>query len=99
MPVRGLSAPGMGILSLNLYPIRQETWFYRGIDTEYKILDNIADQLGGYLRQRNSKYPYGESGLCQLSECGWQFKAKYPSITVNILDNQGAMLRSPKKVP
>ncbi|WP_460318767.1 hypothetical protein [Pseudomonas ogarae] len=28
-----------------------------------------------------------------------QFKAKYPSITVNILDNQGVMLRPPRKTP
>ncbi|WP_207283216.1 hypothetical protein [Pseudomonas sp. FW300-N2F2] len=28
-----------------------------------------------------------------------QFKAKYPNITVNILDNQGVMLRPPRKTP
>ncbi|AOE80441.1 hypothetical protein A7318_18230 [Pseudomonas lurida] len=28
-----------------------------------------------------------------------QFRAKYPNITVNIFDNQGVMLRPPRKTP
>ncbi|WP_371916128.1 deaminase domain-containing protein [Pseudomonas sp. URIL14HWK12:I9] len=73
---------------------------YRGIDTEYKILDNIAHQLGGDTSDRGTVNILMEKAACAscLNVAG-QFRARYPNISVNILDNQGVMLRPPRKTP
>ncbi|HGJ7738068.1 TPA: deaminase domain-containing protein [Pseudomonas aeruginosa] len=100
MPVKGLLALEVEILWFNLYPTRPEIWFIGGIDTEYKILDNIADQLGNNTSARGAVNTLTEKAACaSCLNVAEQFKAKYPNITVNILDNQGVMLRPPRKTP
>jgi len=73
---------------------------YRGTDTEYKILDNIADRLGGNVNASGTINILTEKYACTscLSVVD-QFKAKYPNITVNIFDNKDVMLRPTGKVP
>jgi hypothetical protein len=46
MLVRGSSAPEMGIFVAQSVPNKAGDLVCRGIDTEYKILDNIAEKLG-----------------------------------------------------
>ena len=98
MPAKSLLALEVEILWLNLYPTRPEIWFIG--DTEYKILDNIADQLGNNTSARGTVNILTEKAACaSCLNVAEQFKAKYPNITVNILDNQGVMLRPPRKTP
>ncbi len=69
----------------------------RNTDSEYKILDNIADLLGNNTSVRGSVKIVTESPACDscLSVVD-QFQAKYPNIEVKVFDNNGVMLQ-PKK--
>ncbi|AXA80554.1 filamentous hemagglutinin (plasmid) [Achromobacter xylosoxidans] len=97
---KGLIGSGSGNFVAQAVPTRAGDMVYRGIDTEYKILDNIADQLGSNTSARGTVNILTEKAACAscLNVAG-QFKAKYPDITVNIIDNQGVMLRPPRKMP
>ncbi len=97
---KGLIGSGNGNFVAQFVPNKAGDLVYRGLDTEYKILDNIADQLG-----RNTSVSGTVNILTEKAACASclnvteQFKAKYLNITVNILDNQGVMLRPPRKTP
>lgn len=95
---KGLVGAGSGNFVAQSVPNKAGDLVYRGIDTEYKILDNIADQLGGDASARGAVNIFTEKPAC-ASCLGVveQFKAKYPNIIVNILDNRGVMLRPPRK--
>ena len=97
---KGLIGSGNGNFVAQTVPNKAGDLVCRGIDTKYKILDNIADQLGGNTSARGTVNILTEKAACasclNLAE---QFKAKHPNITVNILDNQGVMLRPPRKTP
>ncbi|WP_419794406.1 hypothetical protein MYA83_00945 [Pseudomonas palleroniana] len=97
---KGLVGSGNGNFVAQSVPNKAGDLVYRGIDTEYKILDNIADQLGGNTSARGTVNILTEKAACaSCLNVAEQFKAKYPNITVNILDNQGVMLRPPRKTP
>ena len=97
---KGLVGSGNGNFVAQSVPNNAGDLVYRGIDTEYKILDNIADQLGRNTSVRGTVNILTEKAACaSCLNVAEQFKAKYPNITVNILDNQGVMLRPPRKTP
>jgi filamentous hemagglutinin len=97
---KGLIGSGNGNFVAQSVPNKAGDLVYRGIDTEYKILDNIADQLGRNTSARGTVNILTEKAACaSCLNVAEQFKAKYPNITVNILDNQGLMLRPPRKTP
>ncbi|WP_248748753.1 deaminase domain-containing protein [Pseudomonas sp. MWU15-20650] len=97
---KGLIGSGNGNFVAQSVPNKAGDLVYRGIDTEYKILDNIADQLGRNTSARGTVNILTEKAACaSCLNVAEQFKAKYPNITVNILDNQGVMLRPPRKTP
>jgi filamentous hemagglutinin len=95
-----LIGSGNGNFVAQSVPNKAGDLVYRGIDTEYKILDNIADQLGRNTSARGTVNILTEKAACaSCLNVAEQFKAKYPNITVNIFDNQGVMLRPPRKTP
>jgi filamentous hemagglutinin len=97
---KGLIGSGNGNFVAQSVPNKAGDLVYRGIDTEYKILDNIADQLGGNTSARGTVNILTEKAACaSCLNVAEQFKAKYPNVIVNILDNQGVMLRPPRKTP
>lgn len=97
---KGLIGSGSGNFAAQTVPNKAGDMVYRGIDTEYKILDNIADKLGGNTSARGTVSFLAEKPACaSCLNVVEQFKAKYPNIAVNILDNQGVMLRPPRKTP
>ncbi|WP_295912000.1 hemagglutinin repeat-containing protein [uncultured Xanthomonas sp.] len=97
---RGFIGAGSGNFLATSVPNKLGEMVYRGADTEYKILDNIADQLRGNTAAKGTVTIFTEKAAC-ASCLGVieQFKEKFPNITVNVLDNKGAMLRPPRKVP
>lgn len=67
----------------------------RNTDSEYKILDNLADRLGNNVSAKGIVTIFTERPAC--GSCLGvieQFQQKYPGIEVNILDNNGVILRS-----
>ncbi|WP_212633174.1 deaminase domain-containing protein [Pseudomonas panipatensis] len=97
---KGLIGSGSGNFTAQTVPNKAGDMVYRGIDTEYKILDNIADKLGSNTSARETVNILTEKPACaSCLNVAEQFKAKYPNITVNIFDNQGGMLRPPRKTP
>ncbi|WP_192929439.1 deaminase domain-containing protein, partial [Pseudomonas aeruginosa] len=97
---KGLIGSGSGNFVAQSVPNKAGDMVYRGIDTEYKILDNISGQLGSNTSARGAVNILMEKAACaSCLNVAEQFKAKYPNITVNILDNQGVMLRPPRKTP
>lgn len=95
---KGLVGSGSGNFVAQSVPNKAGAMVYRGADTEYKILDNIADQLGSNTAAKGTVNIFTEKPAC-VSCLGVveQFKARYPNIIVNIFDNQGVMLRPPRK--
>ncbi|MEI7368634.1 DUF637 domain-containing protein [Pectobacterium sp. 1950-15] len=66
----------------------------RNTDSEYKILDNLADRLGSNISAKGSVTIFTERAACE-SCLGVidQFKQKYPNIEINVLDNNGIILK------
>jgi len=65
----------------------------RNTDSEYKILDNLADKLGGNVSIKGKVTIFTERAACE-SCLGVvdQFQKKYPGIKVDVLDNNDVML-------
>lgn len=65
----------------------------RNTDSEYKILDNLADRLGSNTLAKGNVTIFTEQAACE-SCLGVieQFQKKYPGIKVDILDNNGVRL-------
>lgn len=65
----------------------------RNTDSEYKILDNLADKLGNNVSAKGRVTIFTERAACE-SCLGVvdQFQKKYPGIKVEILDNNDVML-------
>ncbi|WP_369690900.1 deaminase domain-containing protein [Phytopseudomonas flavescens] len=60
-------------------------------------MDNLAQKLGNNTTAKGSVTIFTERVAC--SSCLGvveQFKAKYPNIQVNVLDNNGVIMRPPK---
>lgn len=69
----------------------------RAVDSEAKILNNIAAQLGDNTSVKGTINLLTERPPCaSCSNVISQFKAKYPNITVNVFDN-GGVIRPTKK--
>lgn len=97
---RGLIGEGSGNFRAQTVPNKAGDPVFRGADTEYKIFDNIADQLGTNTSARGTINLFTEKQACtSCLDVADQFRVKYPNITVNILDNNNIMLRPPKKEP
>jgi len=97
---KGLIGSGSGNFVADSVPNKAGDMVRRDIDTEYKILDNIADQLGRNTSAKGTVNILTEKAACaSCLNVAEQFRAKYPNITVNIFDNQGVMLRPPRKTP
>ncbi len=65
----------------------------RNLDSEYKILDNLADKLGGNIAAKGKVTIFTERVACD-SCLGVveQFQKKYPGIKVEVLDNNNILL-------
>ncbi|HEI9730591.1 TPA: DUF637 domain-containing protein [Serratia marcescens] len=65
----------------------------RNTDSEYKILDNLADKLGNNVSAEGRVTIFTERAACE-SCLGVveQFQKKYPRIKVEVLDNNDVML-------
>jgi len=65
----------------------------RNTDSEYKILDNIADQLGNNTSASGSIKIFTERPACDsCMDVANQFRNKYPNINVTIYNNNGVVL-------
>lgn len=65
----------------------------RNIDSEYKILDNLADRLGKNYSAKGSVTIFTEKPACE-SCLGVvkQFESRYPGVKIDVLDNNGVRL-------
>jgi filamentous hemagglutinin len=71
----------------------------RVVDSEAKILNNVAAQLGENTSVTGTINLLTERAPCaSCSNVIQQFQAKYPNITVNVMDN-GGVIAPTKKVP
>ncbi|UUE36466.1 DUF637 domain-containing protein [Pectobacterium aroidearum] len=79
-------------------PNKQGIGVDRNIDSEYKILDNLADKLGNNTLTKGSVTIFTERAACE-SCLGVvdQFQKMYPNIRVEVLDNNGVVLKPGKK--
>ena len=78
----------------NPYPL------LRDVDSEAKILNNVAAQLGENTSAKGTINLFTERAPCpSCSNVIEQFQAKYPNITVDVMDNGGVILAPTKKVP
>ena len=66
----------------------------RRVDSEYKILSNLADQLGSNRQAKGQVTIFTERPAC-LSCLGVvdQFTKRYPNIKVNVFDNNGKAIK------
>ncbi|MGI8466716.1 deaminase domain-containing protein [Pectobacterium punjabense] len=65
----------------------------RNTDSEYKILDDLADKLGGNVTAQSKVTIFTERAACE-SCLGVVdlFQKKHPGITVEVIDNNDVML-------
>jgi len=71
---------------------------HRGPDSEAKILNNIAEKLGENTSAKGSVTLLTEREPCtSCSNIIEKFQAKYPNISLKIMDNNGVVLNPPKK--
>ncbi|RRO03617.1 DUF637 domain-containing protein [Pectobacterium aquaticum] len=70
----------------------------RNIDSEYKILDNLADRLGNNTSAKGTVTIFTEKPACD-SCLGVikQFQDRYPNINIDVLDNNHVRLIPKKK--
>ncbi|WP_387493025.1 deaminase domain-containing protein [Photorhabdus sp. RM96S] len=87
-----------GIFTTQTLPNKAGAMIPRATDSEAKILDNIAQKLGNNTFAKGTVNIFTERPACAscLSVVD-QFKVKYPNIQVNVLDNNGIVLRPPRK--
>ncbi|MET3432445.1 filamentous hemagglutinin [Herbaspirillum seropedicae] len=69
----------------------------RNTDSEYKILDNIADILGAKFDAKGTVKIVTERAACDSClGAAKAFSERYPNIDIKIFDNRGILLTSPK---
>ncbi|WP_224556277.1 deaminase domain-containing protein [Pectobacterium versatile] len=67
-------------------------------DSEYKILDDISEKLGGNISAKGTVTIFTERPACgSCLGVVEQFQQRYPRIEVKILDNNGIALRLGEK--
>ena len=94
---QGIVGDGAGIFQTQSVPNKSGMLIPRAGDSEAKIFDGLAQKLGENTAAKGSVTIFTERAAC--SSClgvAEQFKAKYPNIQVNILDNNGVVMRPPK---
>jgi filamentous hemagglutinin len=65
----------------------------RDVDSEAKILNNVAAQLGDNPSAKGTINLLTERAPCaSCSNVIQQFQAKYPNITINVMDNDGKII-------
>lgn len=90
---KGLVGVGSGNFTYKELRNKKGDMISRKGDSEYKILDNLADQLGGNTSAKGTVTIFTEPPAC--GSCLGvvdQFQKKYPGIQVNVLDNNGVLL-------
>ena len=88
------------IFPSSVVPSANGTLIDRVTDSEAKILNNIATQLGDNISASGTINLLTERPPCSsCSNVINLFKAKYPNITINVLDNGGANIPPTKKGP
>nr|WP_267483604.1 MULTISPECIES: deaminase domain-containing protein [Photorhabdus] len=95
---QGIVGKSSGIFTTQTLPNKAGAMIPRATDSEAKILDNIAQKLGNNTFAKGTVNIFTERPACAscLSVVD-QFRAKYPNIQVNVLDNNGIVLRPPRK--
>lgn len=98
---KGVVGKGSGNFTSMELPNAQGVPVQRSTDSEYKILDNIADRLGNNTSATGTVKIVTERPACDSClDVANQFRAKYPNIDVQIYDNNGVMLtKTPKVTP
>ncbi|MCW3482194.1 hemagglutinin repeat-containing protein [Neisseriaceae bacterium JH1-16] len=82
----------------SIVPSKSGVMINRASDSEAKILNNIAAQLGDRTSTSGTINLLTEKAPCEsCADVIKRFEAKYPNIKVNVMDNGGAMLRPPRK--
>lgn len=95
---KGLVGKGSQNFQSQTLPNKEGALIPRNTDSEYKILDNLADQLGNNTSARGTVTIFTERSACgSCSGVVDQFQQKYPGIRVNVLDNNGVLLTPRKK--
>ncbi|MFE8046462.1 deaminase domain-containing protein [Brenneria goodwinii] len=91
---KGFVGEGSQNFKFDTIPTADGRSLERNIDSEYKILDNLADKLGANTSVKGSVTIFTEKPAC--GSCLGvieQFQRKYPSIKVDVLDNNGVLLK------
>ncbi|MCQ8233624.1 deaminase domain-containing protein [Pectobacterium carotovorum] len=98
--ISGNGLVGKGSESLKYQEIPNNKGFIiaRNTDSEYKILDNILDKLGGNISAKGTVTIFTERPACG-SCLGFveQFQQRYPGVEVKKLDNNEVTLRPGEK--
>ncbi|MDO7908886.1 WXG100 family type VII secretion target [Paenibacillus sp. JX-17] len=68
--------------------------YLRDYDTEYKILNDIASQLGNNKNAKGTINLFTERLTCQsCTDVILDFRREYPNITINVLTNDGKVVK------
>lgn len=79
-------------------PNKQGVSIPRNIDSEYKILDNIADRLGDNTQVSGTVTILTEREACKSClGAADQFRVRFPNVVVKIFDNNGILLTPPRR--
>lgn len=94
VPGKGLVGRGSENFKYQEIPNNKGIPIARNTDSEYKILDNLSDKLGSNVSTKGAVTIFTERPACgSCLGVVEQFQQKYPGIKVDILDNNGVMLR------
>lgn len=95
---KGLVGKGSNNFKYSEIPNKAGELIPRNTDSEYKILDNLADKLGKNVAAKGSVTIFTERPACgSCLGVVEQFQQKYPGIKVDVLDNNGIVLRPGRK--
>jgi len=90
---KGFIGKGSGNFKFNTINNSKGEPIPRNTDSEYKILDNLADKLGNNVAAKGKVTIFTERTAC--GSCLGvvdQFQKKYPGIKIDVLDNNNVML-------
>lgn len=94
VPGKGLVGKGSENFKYQEIPNNKGIPIARNTDSEYKILDNLSDKLGSNVSTKGAVTIFTERPACgSCLGVVEQFQQKYPGIKVDVLDNNGVMLR------
>lgn len=94
---QGIVGEGSGLFQTQSVPNNSGVLIPRSGDSEAKILEALAQKLGDNYSAKGSVTIFTERPAC--SSCLGvveQFKARYPNIKVDVLDNKGMVMRPVK---